>query len=90
MKTKEEKVKKITANEIRRKLRKLWRELHRYVGINNLTNEYRIKITYLLMWMRLIPVDKNILRGWSLPDDFTIITFRYLGKQKIKEEKNEN
>jgi len=67
--------KKLKVAEIRRKLHKLQMELNKVVGINSLTSQYRIKVAYMLMWMRLIPIDKKTLKGWSMLDMRTISEF---------------
>lgn len=69
------KTRKITAKEIRMKLHKFENELHGYLGANSLTSQYRIKVSYMLMWMRLIPIKKKTLKGWSMPDMRTISDF---------------
>lgn len=66
------KERKIKVNEIRKKLHKLEMELHGCIGSNKLTSQYRIKVAYMLMWMRLIPINKSTLKGWSMPDCKTI------------------
>ena len=80
MKTKEGKLK---VKEIRKKLHKLQMELNKFTGINSLTSQYRIKVAYMLMWMRLIPIKKKTLRGWSMPDMQTISEFTKRG-EKLK------
>jgi hypothetical protein len=90
MTIKEEKLKKekkLTASEIRKKLHKLENELHSFIGVNKLTSQYRIKVTYMLMWLRLIPIKKNVLTGWRMPDIGTIAEFEKLGKQTLQEKK---
>ena len=73
MKTKQKRLKVL---EIKNKLRKLEMELHKFIGINSLTSQYRMKVAYMLMWMRLIPIDKKTLNGWSMPDRGTISEFK--------------
>jgi hypothetical protein len=75
-KTKE---KRLRVSEIRQKLHKLQMELNKVTGINSLTSQYRIKVAYMLMWMRLIPIDKRTLKGWSMPDVRTIEEFTKKG-----------
>jgi len=78
------KTNKIKVSEIRKKLHKLQRELNKTCGINSLTGQYRIKVAYMLMWMRLIPINKNTLKGWSMPDCGTISDFEKIGKKELK------
>jgi len=74
--------KKLRVNEIRKKLHKLEMELHKFVGINSLTSQYRTKVAYMLMWMRLIPINKKTLEGWRpMPDMGTISQFANGGKK---------
>jgi hypothetical protein len=54
-------------------------ELNKSIGINSLTSQYRIKVAYMLMWMRLIPIKKRTLKGWSMPDMSTIQGFTNQG-----------
>ena len=54
-------------------------ELNKVTGINSLTGQYRIKVAYMLMWMRLIPIEKKTLKGWSMPDIRTIEEFTKVG-----------
>jgi len=55
---KQTKQKRLKVSEIRKKLWKLQMELNKVTGINSLTGQYRIKVAYMLMWMRLIPIEK--------------------------------
>jgi len=48
-------------------------------GRNKLTDQYRQKICYMLMWMRMIPCNKSNMEGWSMPD--------YNDLAKLKEKK---
>ncbi len=66
------KEKKLSVKEVRNKLHKLEYELHKHTGKNKLTSQYRIKVAYMLMWMRLIRINKNELKGWHMPDMNTI------------------
>ena len=76
--------KKLRVNEIREKLHKLEMELHKSVGINSLTSKYRMKVSYMLMWMRFIPINKKILEGWRpMPDNRTIRQFAKEGEKLI-------
>lgn len=75
MMVKQTKQKKLKVSEIRKKLHKLQMELNKVTVINNLTSQYRIKVAYILMWMRLIPIEKKTLKGWSMPDMGTISKF---------------
>jgi hypothetical protein len=72
--------KKITAQQIRTKLWKLQSELHNCIGANYLTSKYRIKVSYMLMWLRLIPVKGDYLKGWVLPDASTIQSYQEAAK----------
>lgn len=72
---KQTKQKRLKVSEIRKKLWKLQMELNKVIGINSLTSQYRIKVAYMLMWMRLIPINKRTLKGWSMPDMSTISEF---------------
>ena len=76
------KEKRLKVKEIRKKLHKLQMELNKVTGINSLTSQYRIKVAYMLMWMKLIPINKKTLKGWSMPDIGTIEGFTKKGKQK--------
>lgn len=74
--------KKIKVSEIRKKLHKLGNELGGYVGSNKLVGQYGIKVLYMLRWMRLIHINKNTLKGWSMPDMRTISEFEKIGREK--------
>ncbi len=69
------KKKKYNVNEIRNKLHKLQMEMIGNKGHNKLVTQYISKVQYMLMWMRLIPIDKKTLKGWSMPDMGTISKF---------------
>jgi len=69
---------KITAQDIRYELHRFQNEGLRFEGrkeSNKLVKAYRTKVQYMLMWMRLIPIDKKTLKGWSMPDNRTISNF---------------
>ena len=68
--------------EIRNKLHKLQYELNGNTSKNKLTQKYRVKVGYMLMWMRMIPIDKDVLKGWSMPDMGTIYEMRMKGKEE--------
>jgi hypothetical protein len=74
------KILKVT--EIRKELHKLQMELIKCTGANKLTNTYLTKVQYMLMWMRLIPIDKRTLKGWSMPDCRTISDFKKAEEKK--------
>jgi len=81
---------KITAKEIRFKLHKFQNSDLRFKGrkeSNKLVQEYRRKVQYMLMWMRLIPIDKKTLKGWAMPDMRTISEFSQKQDSLHKEKK---
>jgi hypothetical protein len=80
---KQTKQKRLKVSEIRKKLWKLQMELNKVTGINSLTGQYKIKVAYMLMWMRLIPIEKKTLKGWSMPDMETISEFTKTEANKI-------
>ena len=70
---------KITVQEIKFKLHKFQNKDLRFKGrieTNKLVKQYRRKVQYMLMWMRLIPIDKRTLAGWGMPDMNTISKFK--------------
>ena len=77
-----EDMKKIKAVEIRRKLHKLQMELNNCIGSNKLTSQYKMKVAYMLLWMRQILVNKDVLKGWKMPDCETILGFAKVGDGK--------
>ena len=76
----------MNVKDIRYKLHKLQYQLNGKASKNKLTGMYRIKVAYMLMWMRMIPIDKNTLKGWSMPDMNTVSEFRKLGKERFEKE----
>ena len=81
------KTKRLNIQEIRMKLHKFHNELIKYRARNKLTNKYLRKVTYMLMWFRLIPINKDVLNGWSMPDYNDINEFKKRGKLKLAEKK---
>lgn len=51
--------------EAEKKIRKL-----EYKGVSQ---RYKIKIGYMVLWLRMIPCNKKFLENWSMPDLRTII-----------------
>jgi len=77
--SKKNKKKILKVKDIRNKLSKLHMELIKCYGYNKLTDTYRLKVQYMLFWMRFIPIEKKTLKGWSMPDMGTISDFKKLG-----------
>jgi len=80
--------KKLSVKDVRNRLHKLEYELHKYTGKNKLTSQYRMKVAYMLMWMRLIRINKSELKGWHMPDMNTITKMRKEGKEELKQKIN--
>jgi hypothetical protein len=79
--------KELTAKEIRHYLFMAEQKLRKYTGVNKLVSQYRIKASYMLMWIRIMPIDKDILNGWKMPDRSTFDEFKKIGKIKRLSEK---
>lgn len=60
--------KKKTIKELRHELFLLEKKLRNFEMKNGLANQYRAKITYMLMHFRLIPCKKITLKNWHMPD----------------------
>lgn len=60
--------KRLSIGEIRIELHKLENNIRKLQGKTKLSNQYLTKVRYMIMWMRLIPLNKKILKDWHMPD----------------------
>jgi hypothetical protein len=64
---------KYSIKDIRKLLLEYENELRKVHGKNKLSEKYRVKVTYMIMWLRLLPCKKGFLNKWKMPDYSTII-----------------
>ena len=70
--TKQKTKEKLTIKEIRIELHKIERKIRGLKGKTKLTEMYLHKVGYMIMWFRLIPIKKKVLKNWHMPDMRTI------------------
>lgn len=72
--------KELTIGEIRIELHKLQNKVREMQGKSKLSNQYLSKVSYMLMWFRLLPLEKNVISNWHMPDYTDIAKLRRIKK----------
>jgi hypothetical protein len=62
-----------TVKDLRHEVFLLEKKLRKFEMKNKLADQYRAKITYMLLHFRLIPCKKTTLKNWRMPDYNDII-----------------
>lgn len=71
--TKTEKGKIVSVQDIKKHIHKCEYELRNMKTKNKLVDQYKSKMTYMLMHLRLHPCKKSLLDNWSMPDYSDIV-----------------
>ena len=78
--------KEISVDEVRKILFDCRRKLmNKKANNNRLSKKYLSKMQYMIMWLGLIPINKNVLDNWIMPDYGDIIKMKKFKKEMMKD-----